>query len=122
MLVGDDLDRLGPDGGCQVRLDDRDRSLHPGKRPAAVGGGGVAGRQSSAQGADLEARAGLDAVAEAHQLAGFYDRAPASAAAWAECGVVRSVQGSWGGLVAEVEVAERDDELAGADLHEDHQQ
>jgi hypothetical protein len=55
-------------------------------------------------------------------VTGFYDRAPASAATWAEGGVVRSAQHRRGGLVAEVEVAERDDELAGADLHEDHQQ
>ncbi len=48
MLVSDELDRLGPGGGCQIWLDDCDRFLHPGKRTVAVGGGGVAGRQSSA--------------------------------------------------------------------------
>jgi len=40
-------------GGCQVRFGDCDRSLHPGKRTVAVGGGGGAGRQFSAEGGAL---------------------------------------------------------------------
>jgi len=56
MLASDDLDRLGPDGGCQVRLGDGDGPLCPGKRTVAVGGGGVAGRQPSAQGGELTLR------------------------------------------------------------------
>jgi len=74
-IASDDLDRLGPDGGCQVRFGDCDRSLHPGKRAAAVGGGGVAGRQPSAEGG-AQTLGGERASTRSPKptSGGFYDR------------------------------------------------